>query len=49
MNDCTNCTHRIFDSTFGERKCQVYNHIIRDVDKYIDCAQHSKKEKADER
>ena len=49
MNDCTNCNHKCYDPTFGETRCRVYNHKIRDLDKYIDCVQHSKKETSNER
>ena len=43
MNSCKNCTNAIFDELWGEYKCKVYNHRIRDVYKYLDCNAHQKK------
>ena len=43
MDSCKNCTHAIFDEIWGEYKCKVYKHRIRDVDRYLGCESHEKK------
>lgn len=48
MNDCTNCANAIFDETWGEHKCKVYEHRIYDVDKYVDCPGHKAKNNKEE-
>lgn len=32
MDICENCIHALHDTTWGERKCDVYNQLIRNVD-----------------
>ena len=44
MNSCKNCASRVFDPDLGEVICSVYNHRIRDVDKYLDCQSHKPKD-----
>lgn len=44
MNSCKNCANRMFDADRGEVICSVYNHRIRDVDKYLDCQSHKPKD-----
>lgn len=43
MKDCRNCGHCTYDSTFGDRRCKVYNHAVKDLDKYVDCQSHMDK------
>ena len=45
MNSCKNCTNAIFDEVWGEYKCKVHEHRIRDVDKYLDCPKHESNKK----
>lgn len=44
MNSCKNCGNRVYDSDWGEVICSVYNHRIKDVDKYLDCQSHKPKD-----
>ena len=44
MKDCRNCANAIYDETFGKRRCKLYNHDVRDPDRYIDCQGHKEKE-----
>ena len=46
IKNCKNCANAIFDERWGEYKCKVHKHRIRDVDKYVDCAKHKSKEKS---
>ena len=43
MNSCENCNHRTHDDRWGGPVCKVYNHSVRDVDKYLDCQEYEKK------
>ena len=44
MDTCKNCANHIFDEQWGEYKCAVYAHRIYDIDKYIGCESHKKKQ-----
>lgn len=44
MDTCKNCASYIFDEKWGEYKCKVYQHRIYDIDRYIDCRDHTKKQ-----
>ena len=48
MNSCKNCANAIFDDVWGEYKCRVYEHRIRDVDRYLDCESHDRKKGKEE-
>ena len=43
MDSCKNCIYRVYDERRGAYTCEIYNHLIRDVDKYIGCENHQKK------
>ena len=44
FKDCRTCKNAIYDPDYDMKKCQCYNHAIKDVDKYIDCVSHTPKE-----
>lgn len=44
MNSCKNCGNRVYDPDYGEVICSVYNHNIKDVDKYLDCKSYKPKD-----
>jgi hypothetical protein len=44
MNSCKNCAGAVYDPDWGEVICGVYNHRIRNVDKYLDCQSHKPKD-----
>lgn len=43
MKSCLNCANAVYDDRFGEKRCRVYNHDVRDVDRYLDCKSHKDK------
>lgn len=43
MDTCKNCIYRVYDEQWGYYKCEIYNHAVKDVYKYIDCESHEKK------
>lgn len=47
MDTCKNCVYRVFDDRWGEYRCEIYDHAVKDVYKYIDCESHERKEKGD--
>lgn len=44
MDTCKNCVNRVFDERWGEYKCTVFEHRIYDIDRYIGCEHHKKKQ-----
>ena len=44
MDNCKNCIYRVYDEQWGEYKCKIYNHRVRDAYKYVDCESHERKE-----
>lgn len=44
FKDCTTCTNTVYTPDFDAKVCTCYNHLIRDVDKYVDCVSHISKE-----
>lgn len=44
MVNCKSCANHIFDEKWGEYKCKVHKHRIRDVDKYLGCRSHKTKQ-----
>lgn len=45
MNSCKNCANAVYDERMGQYRCKVYQHRIRDVDRYLDCEDHEPKNK----
>lgn len=43
MNSCHNCANRVYDEERGMVMCSVYDHRVKDYDKYIDCQSHNQK------
>lgn len=44
MSSCRNCGNAVFDPVWGEYKCTVYEHVIYDLDNYLDCKSYEKGE-----
>lgn len=42
MQDCTECTHAIFDEVWGEYKCDVHKRYVKDFDKNTKCVHYEK-------
>lgn len=43
MNTCKNCANAVYDDRWGQYRCKVYQHRIRNVDKYLECENHEVK------
>lgn len=43
MNNCKNCANRVYDERWGQYKCKVYQHRIKDADRYMGCECHEPK------
>lgn len=44
MNSCKTCEYRVYDTKRQEFRCKIYNHKIRDIDRYLDCEDYKKKD-----
>ena len=40
MANCMTCLNSVFDETWGEYKCKVYQHRIYDVEQYNLCDEY---------
>lgn len=49
MNSCKTCDHRKCDDRRGGPVCGIYNHSVKDVDKYLDCEMYKKKQVEEEK
>lgn len=47
MDTCKNCIYRVYDEQIGAYKCEIYQHRLRDIYKYIGCESHERKGKDD--
>lgn len=43
MNTCKNCANSVYDDRCGFYRCKIYQHKIKNVDKYLDCENHELK------
>lgn len=50
MKNCATCKNSVYNKELGERRCKIFNHKVRDPDRYTNCnAYKNKEEKSDER
>lgn len=44
MQNCKTCANKVYDERWGDYRCKVYQHRIRNVDRYLDCENYESKQ-----